>query len=74
MSKEKANPKVKENIKLLISNPDQLTNLADKMFDTADSTESGYLNYDDITRIFINLVEKLQLKPPTKEEVLAILK
>src|SRR3990167_735380 len=62
-----ANSNIKENIKYLINSPEELEKISEQMFETADTQDSGYFTFDDF-------VEKLHHRPPTKSEVIQILK
>ena len=72
---------VKENIKYLISSPEELEKISSQIFTTADVNQTGYFTFDDMVTIFNvspswpkELVQKLEYKPPTKSEVISILK
>src|SRR3990167_1919076 len=69
-----ANSNIKENIKYLINSPEELEKISEQMFETADTQDSGYFTFDDVVTIFNDLVEKLHHRPPTKSEVIQILK
>ena len=68
------NSNVKENIKYLINSPEELELISDKMFETADVNKSDYFTFDDVFTIFSELVKKLDYNPPSKTEVISILK
>ena len=47
-----ANSNIKENIKYLINSPEELNRISEQMFETADTQNSGYFNFDDVFTIF----------------------
>ena len=73
------NPKIKDNIKLLLSNPEKLNALAKSTFDAANESnidqKTRHLTYTEVYKIFDGLGEKLGLNPRPKEtELIEILK
>lgn len=46
------NSNVKENIKYLINSPEELDNISNQMFETADINRTGYFTFDDVVTIF----------------------
>ena len=73
------NPKIKDNIKLLLSNPEKLNALAKSTFDAANEAnvdqKTRHLTYTEVYKIFDGLGEKLGLNPrPSEAELVEILK
>jgi hypothetical protein len=73
------NPKIKDNIKLLLSNPEKLNALAKSTFDAANEANTDqktrHLTYPEVYKIFDSLGEKLGLHPrPSESELVEILK